>query len=129
MKPNKLTAAICGLFCGTCPCYPNDCHGCLSEKLTAHCITCPNGFRDCAKNNNVIRCYECKNFPCEKLDHFSKDHWQNGLCHHAEVIVNLAYMQEHGIDAWVQKQTADNTCEKCGRLIYWFDKENHICEE
>ena len=128
MKPNNETAAICGLFCGTCPFYPEKCHGCLSDKLTAHCVTCPNGFRDCAKKHAVTRCYECSEFPCDRLKQFSKEHYQNGIGHHETVIADLTYMSEHGVESWVEKKTADNTCKSCGKLIHWYDKHSHKCE-
>lgn len=128
MIPDEKTAAICGLFCGTCPSYPNDCHGCLSDKLTAHCVDCPNGFRNCAKQHKVTRCYECAEFPCERLKAFSKTHHQNGIGHHETVIADLTYMRDHGVRAWVMKQTTENTCPKCSKLIYWYAKNTHKCD-
>lgn len=129
MKPNNETAAICGLFCGICPFYPEKCHGCLSNKLTAHCVSCPNGFRDCVKEHNVTRCYECKDFPCERLEAFSGEHWENGICHHATVIDDLQFMKNNSVEEWVANKTNENTCPNCGRLIHWMDKESHICEK
>ncbi|MGL5439547.1 MAG: DUF3795 domain-containing protein [Filifactoraceae bacterium] len=126
--PNEETAAICGLFCGTCTFYPDHCHGCLSDKLTAHCITCPNGFRDCAKAHDVTRCYECVDFPCERLQKFKNIHFENGIGHHLTVIIDLLYMKEHGVMPWVEKNTAENLCPKCGKLIYWMDKNCHCCD-
>lgn len=128
MNPNEQTAAICGLFCGTCPCYPDDCHGCLSQKLTPHCTICSNGFRECAKKYNVTRCYECREFPCSRLETFSHQHYQNGIGHHELVIPNLEQMKSNGVENWVKEQTEKNTCPKCGKLIYWFDKDEHVCK-
>lgn len=128
MKPNEQTAAICGLFCGTCPCYPNDCHGCLSDKLTPHCAVCGNGFRDCAKQHEVTRCYECTEFPCDRLENFSHQHYENSIGHHEAVIAGLEEMNAHGVAAWVKKQVQLHTCVKCGKLIYWYDRDSHICK-
>ncbi|MEG1559672.1 MAG: DUF3795 domain-containing protein [Clostridia bacterium] len=127
MKPNNNTAAICGLFCGICPAYPEDCHGCLSDKLTPHCAVCGAGFRACAKQHNVTRCYECPDFPCARLNDFSKQHYENGIGHHETVISDLQFMKDNGVKSWVDKNTAENTCPKCGKLIYWMDKNNHKC--
>lgn len=129
MKPDCKTAAICGLFCGVCPCYPEECHGCLSDKLTAHCAHCPNGFRSCAEEHHVVRCYECTEFPCARLTKFRTRHWENGICHHAAVIDDLAAMKTHGAEAWVQTKTAENTCPNCGKLIAWMDKNTHQCSK
>lgn len=127
MKPNHETAAICGLFCGTCPFYPERCHGCLSSKLTAHCVHCPNGFRKCASLHTVTRCYECVTFPCDRLEAFTKEHWENGIGHHATVIEDLQCMKEFGVESWVDKKTDENTCPYCGKIIYWMDKNSHHC--
>lgn len=127
MKPNEQTAAICGLFCGTCPCYPNDCHGCLSDKLTPHCAVCGNGFRVCAKEHRVTRCYECAEFPCGRLETFSHQHYEHGIGHHERVIPDLAEMKVQGVAAWVEQQTQEHNCPKCGRLIYWCNTNSHCC--
>ncbi|MEG2453598.1 MAG: DUF3795 domain-containing protein [Clostridia bacterium] len=121
MKPNEDCAAICGLFCGTCPSFiKNSCGGCLSKNC---CCDCFNGFKDCASENNVTRCYDCGKFPCEKLKDFSTRHIENGICHHKNVIKDLQEMKDVGVDLWVEKQTVAHTCKKCGRLIAWNKKE------
>lgn len=129
MVPDEKTAAICGLFCGICPFYPEQCHGCLSDKLTAHCVTCPNGFRDCAAEHGVIRCYECEGFPCGRLQEFSRHHIENGICHHAEVIPDLQRMKRDGVATWVEEKTREYTCPRCGELIYWMEKNSHQCAD
>ena len=125
--PDEKCAAICGLFCGTCPSYPEDCHGCLSDKLTPACSRCANGFRTCAKEHGISRCYECADFPCARLESFSQKHWEKGIGHHLRVIDDLRAMKELGLAAWVAQQTHDNTCARCGQLIYWMDKKSHQC--
>lgn len=128
MELNVNTVAICGLFCGTCPSYPHECEGCLSDGvLMEDCKSCSNGFRDCANIHNVTRCYECIDFPCEKLDSFKDKHYQNGIGHHKHVIENLDFMKENGIQKWLEKQILENTCSKCGQIIYWYDKNTHKC--
>lgn len=126
--PNEETAAICGLFCGTCPCFPNECHGCLSDKLTDFCKVCNNGFRDCASEHNVVRCYDCAEFPCDRLNYFKDTHIENGIGHHKNVIDNLITMKKIGVLKWVEQQTTENTCKNCDELIYWMDKNSHKCK-
>lgn len=121
MNPNNEAVAICGLFCGTCPSYPNECEGCLSKKVAADCQSCGNGFRDCAKLHTVTRCYECIEFPCERLTAFSKKHIVNDICHHAHIIDDLEKMKSIGVDLWVKEQTAAHTCSICGELIPWYE--------
>lgn len=129
MKPNNQTAAICGLFCGTCPCYPQECHGCLSDKLQADCVDCVSGFRECAKHHQVERCYQCSDFPCDRLVSFSKRHVVNGICHHQNVINDLIAMRDNGVEAWVKQKSQEATCLKCGELIVWYEKESHCCSK
>ncbi len=126
-KVDEATAAICGLFCADCALYQNECHGCFSDKVAEHCVDCD--FRDCTKKHKVVRCYECKEFPCKKLKDFSTKHWENGICHHANVISDLAYMKDHGVSTWVEKKTIESTCPHCNEVIFWFDKNTHKCKK
>lgn len=127
MKPGNETAAICGLFCGTCPSYPNECEGCLSSKVAADCQSCGNGFRECAARHEITRCCECGEFPCERLESFSKKHIVNGICHHEHVIESLQSMKEKGVPAWVEEQIKTHTCKNCKNLIPWFEIICPVC--
>ncbi|HAJ80589.1 MAG TPA: hypothetical protein DCO75_12560 [Fibrobacteres bacterium] len=120
-------AAICGLFCGTCPQYPSNCEGCLSDKLAPLCKTCQNGFRECAKINNVTWCFECNNFPCQRLYDFKDKHFVNGISHHGNVINNLNYMKKVSVEDWIKIQKQENTCTKCNSYILWHEKDSHKC--
>lgn len=117
------SAGICGLFCGTCPMFPEECHGCLSDKLAPHCRACPNGFRQCVKAHGVTRCFECGDFPCERLHAFLDTHWENGISHHAGVIENLERMKAVGVAAWVDEETAKARCPHCGKVKAWNKQE------
>lgn len=127
MSVGNETAAICGLFCGTCPSYPDICGGCLSTRVAPGCDDCGSGFRDCANAHGVTRCYECTAFPCTRLEKFSHRHIENGVCHHAHVISDLRRMKEAGVDVWVAQQTAARTCPTCGKLIPWFVHNCPVC--
>ena len=120
-------AGICGLFCGTCPAYPETCEGCLSGKLAEHCAVCVPGFRDCAREHQVTRCFACSEFPCSRLEQFSKEHIVNGICHHTHVIDNLQYMKDYGIDAFLSDQVQKTTCPDCGQFIIWYETECQKC--
>jgi len=114
---------ICGLYCGTCPEYPAHCEGCLSDRVAPHCAGCPNGFRRCAKEKKVTWCFQCQDFPCQRLKDFTNSHIVNGILHHANVIDDLQNMKERGIEQWVKKQERTAHCPQCGERIYWF-----VCE-
>ena len=114
-------AAICGLFCGTCSYYPDLCKGCLSDSVAPGCDTCGNGFRECAAEHGIIRCFECGEFPCSRLEIFSKQHIVNGICHHEHVIADLQRMGDIGVEAFVEEQVQSHTCSCCGQIIPWFE--------
>lgn len=123
MEKNTELAGICGLFCGVCPMYPKHCHGCLSDKLAPHCQLCPNGFRECAKDRGLTWCYECGEFPCQRLEAFLDSHYENGISHHASAIANLKRMKEVGVSAWVAEEKAKATCPQCGTIKHWNVRE------
>lgn len=127
MQLSTETAGICGLFCGTCQAFPDYCAGCLSDRVAAPCVQCSHGFRDCAAEHQVTWCWECADFPCGRLEQFSKEHIVNGICHHAHVIDDLRLMKEIGVEAWVAQQTAQHTCPHCGNLIHWFESSCQVC--
>ena len=126
--PDENTAGICGLFCGTCPSYPKECHGCLSDLVKGDCVDCRHGFRTCAAKHEVRHCFECTEFPCQRLVDFSKIHIVNGICHHEHVIRDLEEMRNTSVKCWVEKQTAQHTCSLCGKLKLWHETP-HICEK
>ena len=146
----KDLAAICGLYCGTCPHYLapriNDheqleqisqdkripvegigCDGCLSERVSPHCMECRHGFRRCAAEKNVTWCFECPEFPCQRLRDFRNTHIVDGISHHEHVIEELQYIKEHGIERWVDKQASAGQCPQCGKELYWFTRQCPSC--
>ena len=42
--PDEQCAAICGLFCGACPAYLEECHGCMSDYVRDVCRECKMDF-------------------------------------------------------------------------------------
>ncbi|MFC2035316.1 DUF3795 domain-containing protein [Chloroflexota bacterium] len=146
---NKLVG-ICGLYCGTCPSYlayqENDieelerisqrlgiavsevrCDGCLSDKVMPHCVDCRWGFRGCSRDKEVTWCFQCPDFPCQRLRDFLDVHIIDGISHHALVIEDLQHMKEHGIQDWVEKQEKAGHCPHCGKRLYWFTIECSNC--
>ena len=126
--PDENAAGICGLFCGTCPSYPEECHGCLSDKVRGNCVECIPGFRACSKEHGVKWCFECGEFPCGRLEDFSRMHIVNGICHHENIIPDLTRMGQIGVKNWIEEQTAAHTCPRCGELMHWCVKP-HVCEK
>ena len=141
---------ICGLYCGSCPSYlaykKNDvellekmsrergfsieelrCEGCLSDKVSANCRGCRAGFRECAEEKQVSWCFQCDDFPCQRVKDFTKVHIVNGIPHHEHIIEDLEYMKTHGVEPWVEKQEKAAQCPGCGETLYWCDRECTSC--
>lgn len=126
--PDERCASICGLFCGACPSFPEECHGCLSDFVRDGCKNCEkHGFLDCATAHNVTRCFECRDFPCDKLQDFRTKPVIDGICNHAGVITDSLRMKEVGVAQWVREKIAEHTCPRCGKRLTWYEMGRHVC--
>jgi len=150
-EEKRKMVGICGIYCGTCPkhlapriqddAYLNQtsretgysaeetrCDGCLSEKVYPACIDCRAGFRRCAQEKNITWCFQCPDFPCQRLRDFLDIHIVNGISHHARLIEELQNMKDQGIDAWIEKQEKAGRCPECGKMLYWYDLQCSNCQ-
>jgi len=142
-KTDNRLVGICGLYCKTCPRYlayqdqdkeelqkmsqadgvPVEairCDGCLSDHVYPTCRDCRHGFRRCAGEKKVTWCFQCPDFPCQRLEDFSKVHMVNGIWHHKRVVQNLQFMKDSRTKEWVRRQEKDESCPNCGKLLYWY---------
>ena len=149
-QPEHPLAAICGIYCGTCPAYlaprngdveqiqavaelhgidPDQvaCDGCLSARVMEPCRVCHHGFRSCAANHHVTWCFECAEFPCERLAAFRDVHVKNGISHHERVVEHLMFMKTHGVGSWLDSQADSGRCSACGATNYWFSQTCVAC--
>ncbi len=143
-------AAICGIYCGTCPSYlaPRredaaqvrvvaerhgisaeevTCDGCLSERVMKPCRECRHGFRSCTAAHAITRCYECAEFPCDRLKRFMDAHVVDGISHHRDIIEDLEYSRTHGVAALLRHQAERARCSTCGHTDYWFTRTCTKC--
>lgn len=148
----KKLVGICGIYCGTCPQYLaprlNDteelgniqkatgvrveeirCDGCMSDRLFPSSAACKHGFRQCAAEKKVTWCFQCSDFPCQRLRDFRDVHIVNGISHHEHLIEHLESMREKGVEQWVAEQEAEARCPACGIPIYWHARECPNCHE
>ena len=122
-KPDLDCAAICGLFCGACPAYPNECHGCRSDYLRESCRLCHHGFRTCIKEKNINLCEECNEFPCRRSLEFSKGPIIEGTNNHKHVIRDLQIRKEIGTERWLELQMERFLDHETGELKTWYEME------
>jgi hypothetical protein len=141
---------ICGIYCGTCPSYlafqENDiaelerrsqelgytieelrCEGCLSDKLMPSCIECRHGFRQCAREHGATWCFECADFPCQRLEDFKNVHIVDGISHHEHLVAELQYLKDNGLEAGLEKMDREGRCPRCGKRLYWSTRECPDC--
>jgi hypothetical protein len=111
--------APCGMNCTLCHAYlrdKNTCVGCraVDTDKAAYCRKCI--IKNCehiAASESKL-CYECNKFPCTRLKQLDKRYRTK---YHMSMIENLEYIQQFGIDAFVEKEEKRWTCENCGSLI------------
>jgi hypothetical protein len=150
-EEKRKLVGICGIYCGTCPKYlapriPDEaylrqssmetgysvdeiqCDGCLSDRVYRDCVDCRHGFRRCAQEKNVTWCFQCGDFPCQRLRGFLDIHVVNGISHHARLIEELQSMKDEGIDTWIEKQEESSCCRQCDKRLYWSDHQCPDCQ-
>lgn len=115
----KMTG-VCGIYCGECECYKakdnpqlmvylinagiNEerlpCPGCREVKGDCPAIGTKCMTYICAKERGVNFCFECSDFPCDKLNP-SADR-ANVFPHNLKVF-NLCYIQNHGLEKFAEQ--------------------------
>jgi hypothetical protein len=80
------------------------CRGPLESHWSPDCK-----MMNCARNRGHRYCFECGEFPCDKLEDFSQD----GVAHHGRTVENLKRMLEFGLDDWIQDQKSRGQCVFC----------------
>ncbi len=123
--PKKLTppelVAPCGINCRICRAYVGvgrslpctACHGADDGKPRS-CVHCR--MKNCPKlvENGWDFCYQCDEFPCFLVRRLDKRY---RLKYGTSVIENLRYIQQHGLEAFVEMDERRWTCPQCGALM------------
>jgi hypothetical protein len=121
--------APCGMNCGICYAYLREkkkCPGCRlfinNEPVSiAHCR-----IKNCAtfKTSKSKFCFECKEFPCEKLKHLDKRYRTK---YNMSMIENLGNIDKLGIRQFIRNEKIRWTCSKCGGTINVHRGYCHMC--
>ena len=116
--------APCGMNCGVCSGYLAFTHNVPKKrgKIT-HCSGCRARPKYCAYlkghcsrlgKGEVEFCYECSDFPCERLkriDHRYRTQYATSF------IRNLEEIRDRGMTAFLQHQRRQYTCKKCRKDV------------
>jgi hypothetical protein len=135
MKMEKILIAPCGMNCALCMSYlamKND----LKKQgvMTGYCAGCRPRGKNCAfmkkscellAKGLVKYCYECAEFPCQRLKNLDKRYRTN---YHMSMIENLDYIKEHGMTKFLKQQLEKWRCLKCGGVITCHGGLCYSCE-
>lgn len=116
--------APCGMNCALCMAHLRDkniCPGCRSydESKPTYCRQCIVTF--CENLNEEGFCFGCEKLPCKRIKQLDKRYTAK---YGMSMIGNLAHIEEHGIDAFIEKESERWRCTKCGSL---FSVHRDIC--
>jgi len=116
--------APCGMNCGICSGYLAFKHDVKSKGIRMpYCIGCRPRDKKCAflkkrcdllLDGKVGYCYECKDFPCERLSHIDKRY---RTFFRMSMIENLEFIKKNGIKKFLKEEKDRWKCLKCGGLI------------
>jgi hypothetical protein len=116
--------APCGMNCGLCTRYlamRNDvqskgvkisyCSGCRPRDRK-----CAFVQKDCAllRKRQVKFCYECPDFPCEKLQKLDATYSRR---YRMSMIENQQYIRDYGMEKFLENEEQKWKCPDCGSVI------------
>ena len=97
--------SVCGLNCAKCKLREKgDCGGCRGPADRQWSSDCR--FRPCAAAKGHRYCFECGDFPCDKLEAFAAD----GYEHHRLTVENMKAMKDIGLADWIAQQPKPMFC-------------------
>jgi hypothetical protein len=115
----NILIAPCGMNCSICMAYlrvKNTCPGCrLFNKNEPVTITkCK--IKNCAtlKKSKSKFCFECEEFPCDKLKHLDKRYRTK---YNMSMIENLGIIKKLGLREFMKNEKIRWACSQCGGTI------------
>jgi len=119
MKPELV--APCGNNCATCVAYFGYTMSGLKRKMT--CPGCRLANKKCAflkqhcellDKNEVQFCYECSDYPCTHLLKLQDTYTEK---YDVNIIENLNFIRDHGMEKFLNNQEKKFRCPTCGGTI------------
>jgi hypothetical protein len=128
MKDDLITEkeliAPCGMNCSICSGYLAFKHDVKSKGVRMpYCAGCRPRDKKCAflkkkcdflLNNEVVYCYQCKEFSCDNLLRIDKRYRS---FFKMSMIENLEFIKKSGITNFLKKENEKWKCKNCGELI------------
>jgi hypothetical protein len=122
--------APCGINCRLCRAYARDkkaCPGCRSKDVTFKsnsCVTCKIKNCETLVNGKLQYCFDCNQFPCERLIHLDKRYKTR---YGTSTIDNLVSIRENGITRFIEHENKKWTCPQCGTLLCMHKPQCLVC--
>ncbi len=113
--------APCGMNCRICIGYFG--YTMSGKKRKMQCIGCRRSGKSCdhlkkycnkLRNKEIEYCYECKGFPCSRLQKLDKA-YRNRF--NMSMVANLEYIRDNGIKKFLQAQEERYTRHNCQGVI------------
>ncbi len=114
--------APCGMNCGLCSKYlayrnnlkRSQCPGCRQRGepcsyLFARCSGINHGQAE-----RAAFCFHCEQYPCQQLKRMDARYRKN---YGMSTLLNLEYIHQHGEEAFLEEQTRQHRCTRCGEMI------------
>jgi hypothetical protein len=121
---NEELIAPCGMNCAICSGYLARQYEVKSQGIRMpYCTGCRPRDKQCAflkkrcqllLSGQVQYCYECPDFPCERLRHIDRRY---KTFFRISLIENLEDIKEKGIEAFLKKEEEKWRCPECGGVI------------
>jgi hypothetical protein len=123
--------APCGMNCGICAAFLG--YRMNGRKMQKPCKGCRFRGSPCAiikrscdrlRNKRINYCFECPNFPCERLKRLDKRYREK---HRMSMIENLRNIQTNGINEFLKSEQERWKCPTCGGIICVHSKTCYAC--
>ena len=111
--------AHCGMNCNICTAYlreKNKCPGCRLFNKNEPVSIAKCKIKNCAilERSKLKFCFECEEFPCDKLKHLDKRYRTK---YNMSMVENLEYINKFGIRKFIKNEKVRWACPKCGGVI------------
>jgi hypothetical protein len=130
-KNSSNLIASCGMNCGICMAFlreKNHCPGCRATSgiIKKSILNCRIKNCDERQKSKSDFCFNCVNYPCEKIKHLDKRYrTKYGM----SMIDNLNKIKDFGLAKFVKSEKTRWACSACGNQICVHNKKCYFCEK
>jgi hypothetical protein len=119
MRIKQSQLAPCGINCRVCIAYlreKNKCLGCRIDTAIKPVTRSQCKIKNCdeLRKNNLQFCFDCKTFPCGRIQHMDKRYRTR---YKMSTIENLEQMKKIGLREFLKKEKVRWACPSCGGTV------------